>query len=233
MTARRFAANILFANTDTVLYGTPLDVAATVNVRFVNQNMTVDPTGDLANNNIAFISLALVDANIDDALTDLSPDDYLEFEVPLEPGYPLEDLGIIIPPNHTLVGRSSLSDVSFTVYGFSQQQPPETPVIRIDNITVQESDSLATFTLTRTGSLLITSTVDYEVIPGTGLPPSTVQTGTVTFAPNSSTETIDVPLVDDLIIESVQFFTVQLSNPVDAVLDPAENTGTATVIDDD
>ncbi len=53
--------------------------------------------------------------------------------------------------------------------------------------------------------------------------------GTLTFAPNTSTQTISVPLLADLVVDDNEMFRIVLSNPTNATLSTA--TATGTIID--
>ncbi|APZ90438.1 Calx-beta domain-containing protein [Fuerstiella marisgermanici] len=99
-----------------------------------------------------------------------------------------------------------------------------------------------TFTVTRTGLLTGTTTVDYAVTgsgataaDGTdfdgGLP-----AGTITFAPTETSKTITIDLAEDEIVEADEGFTVTLSNQADAPADSVDlvdSPQTATIENDD
>lgn len=76
-------------------------------------------------------------------------------------------------------------------------------------------------------------TVQYATASGTALAGSdyTAVSGTVTFAPGETSRTVSVPVVRDLVLESTESFTLELSNPSGATLDDA--SGVATIQDDD
>ncbi|MCE9545409.1 MAG: cellulose binding domain-containing protein, partial [Planctomycetia bacterium] len=76
-------------------------------------------------------------------------------------------------------------------------------------------------------------TVQYTTVNGTATAGSdyTATSGTLTFAPGETSLTIAVPVVRDLIAESTETFTIQLSSPSGATLARASATG--TIQDDD
>ncbi|MFM9966565.1 MAG: Calx-beta domain-containing protein [Planctomycetaceae bacterium] len=95
-----------------------------------------------------------------------------------------------------------------------------------------------TFTVTRTGSASVTSSVDYTV-SGTGLPlpadatdfGGSLPSGSLTFAPGETSKTITVNISGDTSIESNEGFTVTLANANAASLLTA--TARAVIINDD
>ena len=111
MTGRRFGALDLTAATDTVLMDAPTGFDVTTNVRFVNRNSTE-----------VRIRLALVDAIAASAVGDLSDEDYLEFDTKILANEVLENTGIIVPENYSLVVRADVIGVSVTSFGFEEQK---------------------------------------------------------------------------------------------------------------
>ena len=110
MTAKRFGALDLAATTDTVLMSGATGFSTTVNVRFVNRNATA-----------AAVRLALVDADAGGALAALSLEDYLEYDVSIVGHGVLENTGIAIPADYSLVVRASVTNVTAIVFGFEEQ----------------------------------------------------------------------------------------------------------------
>ena len=53
------------------------------------------------------------------------------------------------------------------------------------------------------------------------------------FAANETTKTINVPIIGDLVAEGNETFTVVLSEPINATLNPDATSGTGTITDDD
>ena len=71
-------------------------------------------------------------------------------------------------------------------------------------------------------------TVAYATADGTATAGSdyTAASGTLTFAPGATTQTIAVTVLGDLLDEANETFTVNLSSPVNAVIAAAQGIGT-------
>jgi hypothetical protein len=109
--------------------------------------------------------------------------------------------------------------------------------ISINDATLTEGDS-GTTNLTFTVRLSqmnrkATTTVNFATVDGTAIAGTdyTAKSGTVTFKPKSTQQTITIPVIGDLISESNKTFTVQLSNPVNATL--GDSAAVGTIIDND
>lgn len=89
----------------------PANFDATANVRFVNRNPSVSVK----------VRLALVDAPAGSALSALSNEDHLEFDTEILPNGVLENTGIVVPENHTLVVRTNTLLVNAIAFGFEEQ----------------------------------------------------------------------------------------------------------------
>lgn len=99
------------------------------------------------------------------------------------------------------------------------------------------SEGLATLTLsvTRTGSLAGTATVDYASADGTALAGSdyTAASGTLTWAAGTGgAKSIVIPISADALVEGNETFSVTLTNPVGAT-PGATDTTTVTITDND
>ncbi|WP_421939882.1 Calx-beta domain-containing protein [Pedobacter sp.] len=113
--------------------------------------------------------------------------------------------------------------------------------VALNNVTVNESAGTATFTVTLTGNVQNTFSVNYASANGTALAGSdyTATTGVVTFpagSVNGATQTFTVPILNDNIAEPTETFTVNLTgvSAGAAVTIPAVGaTGTATINDND
>ena len=110
MTAKRFGALDLVLNTDTLLMSGPASFSSTVNVRFVNRNSTP-----------VRVRLALVDEPAASALAELDPEDYLEFDVSVRANGVLENTGIVVPEDYSLVARSDTGGVTVIAFGFQEE----------------------------------------------------------------------------------------------------------------
>src|SRR5207253_3008297 len=59
----------------------------------------------------------------------------------------------------------------------------------------------------------------------------TTSNGTLTFAPGTTTQTFNVPILGDTLVEGSETFTINLSKPTNAAIGSA--SATATILDDD
>jgi hypothetical protein len=110
------------------------------------------------------------------------------------------------------------------------------PDISIDDVAVPEGNlgtPTAVFTLTLYPASTQTVTVNFATANGTATAGSdyTAVSGTVTFAPGSTTQTINVPVIGDLFDENDETFSVNLTSPVNATV--ADGQGVGTILDDD
>lgn len=98
-----------------------------------------------------------------------------------------------------------------------------------------ESASPHTFIVNLSGPLSVSSTVDYMVTGGTasgGGVDYTLANATLTFAAGVTTQTISLPVVNDLIFEGNETITLNISNPSVVTLG-SQTTHTHTILDDE
>jgi Calx-beta domain-containing protein len=111
------------------------------------------------------------------------------------------------------------------------------PTVSINDVTHAEGQSgttNATFTLTLSAPLTTTASVRVNTANGTATAPgdyTAVSNLTVTFAAGETSKTVDVPIIDDTLIEGAETFTVNLSVPVNATIGDGQGTGTITDTD--
>jgi len=108
-----------------------------------------------------------------------------------------------------------------------------TSVLSINNLTVTEGDAGTTnavFTATLTPSSGQTVTVDYATADGTAASPADYVSGsgTVTFTPGVTSQSVTVVVKGDLSYETNETFLVNLSNPVNATIGTGQGIGTIT-----
>ena len=103
-----------------------------------------------------------------------------------------------------------------------------------DSRAAETYDSIE-FTVTLSHQSAQTTSVDYATFDNTATQPDdyTPTSGTLTFAAGVTTQTLAVPINDDLLDEFDETVTVRLSNPVGAIVRPAEAVATGTIDDDD
>lgn len=111
------------------------------------------------------------------------------------------------------------------------------PTFSIDDVTQLEDAGGATtsytFTVTKTGVTALTATVDYATADSTAVSPDdyTSTSGTLTFLPGVTTQTLVVVVTDDTTYEANEQFFVNLSAPTNATI--ADGQGVGTITDDD
>ena len=110
------------------------------------------------------------------------------------------------------------------------------PTLAINDVRVTEGDSgtvTATFTVTETGSFTTPITVQYATANGTATAGSDYvsTSGTLTFNPGTTTQTISVLVNGDLLKEPNETFFVNLSSPTNATITKAQGFG--VIVDDD
>jgi VCBS repeat-containing protein len=107
-----------------------------------------------------------------------------------------------------------------------------TPSLRINDVTVNEGAGTATFTVTLSAASGQTVTVGYSMTNQTALSGTdyTAGSGTLTFAPGTTTQTITVPILQDNLYEGAETFRINLASPTNATI--ADGVGIGTIRDD-
>jgi large repetitive protein len=110
------------------------------------------------------------------------------------------------------------------------------PAVSVNDATVQEGDGgtanlVFTVTLSHTG--VSTATVDYATADATADAANdyTATSGTLTFAPGETSQTVTVPVAGDAVDEADETLHLRLLNPSNLVL--ADSQGLGTITDDD
>ncbi|MDB9426277.1 Calx-beta domain-containing protein [Microcystis aeruginosa CS-564/01] len=106
--------------------------------------------------------------------------------------------------------------------------------LSINDITVvegQNSNAILTVTVNNPNAQPITVNYTTTPIDATANVDYTSKTGTITIAPNTSTATISIPILNDNLNEPDEAFTVTLSNPVNATINPDEAIGQVIITD--
>ena len=110
------------------------------------------------------------------------------------------------------------------------------PTLSINNVTALEGGSTTNFVFTVTLSAASgqTVTVDFATANGTAVAPGdyAANSGALTFAPGSLTQTITIQVVGDAIAEPNETFTVSISNATNATIS-GTGVGTGTISNDD
>jgi Ca2+-binding RTX toxin-like protein len=121
-------------------------------------------------------------------------------------------------------GQGTINDDDSTV----------TSQLSINDITVvegQNSNAILTVTVNNPSTQQITVNYTTTAIDATANVDYTSQTGTLTIAPNTSTATIGIPILNDNLNEPDEAFTVTLSNAVNATINPDEAIGQVIITD--
>ncbi|WP_370583119.1 beta strand repeat-containing protein [Microcystis sp. LEGE 00066] len=108
------------------------------------------------------------------------------------------------------------------------------PQLSINNITVVEgldNNAILTVTVDNPNPQPITFNYTTAPINATANVDYTSKTGTLTIAANTSTATINIPILNDNLNEPDEVFTVTLSNPVNATINPDAAIGQVIITD--
>src|SRR5207244_452500 len=109
--------------------------------------------------------------------------------------------------------------------------------LSIDDVSHNEGNAGTTayvFTVTKTGSTALSSSVDYQTVDGTAMVTDNdyqASSGTLSFAANETSKQITVLVNGDTTYEADEAFMVHLSNASGASISAADGTG--TIVNDD
>ncbi|HAH45913.1 MAG TPA: sodium:calcium exchanger, partial [Planctomycetaceae bacterium] len=116
-------------------------------------------------------------------------------------------------------------------------QDDDPTLLSINDISVDENAGIALVTVSLDQAALREFSVDYSTADGTASSGSDYQfsTGTLTFNPGDTTQTIEIPLIDSTLGEADETFLVNLLNLQAAGLDVnlTDSQGEVTIRDDD
>ncbi len=108
--------------------------------------------------------------------------------------------------------------------------------LSIDDVVVNENGGAAIFTVTLTGNSVGSFTVDFATSNGSAVSGQdyTAVSGTLGFTGQSGQQrTISVPIFNDSAVEQDEEFTVTLSKVNSPLVGISDDTGKATIVDDD
>ena len=107
------------------------------------------------------------------------------------------------------------------------------PALRIADVRLREKTTTARFVVSLSAASDQSVTVNYATANGSAKAPAdyTTTTGTLTFAPGSTTQTVPVPIRGDRRNERNEAFFVNLSGPTNATI--ADASGRGTIVDND
>ena len=133
-------------------------------------------------------------------------------------------------------GNATLGTSTATGTILDDDSAPTVPSITIAGASLAEGNAGSTnmaFAVTLSAPTVATVTVSYATGGGTATAATDYAstTGTLTFAPGATTQSIFVPVIGDALVEGNETFVVTLSAPGNGTLGTA--TATGTIIDDD
>ena len=133
-----------------------------------------------------------------------------------------------------LILNTDLTSGSNTTVPFDILSPG--PSLSINDISVNEADGTATFTVTHIGGNTAGPfTADFATVNGSAISGSdyTATTGTLNFGGTmGDTEQITILIIDDVLNEPDETYTIQFTSVSDGSVD-ITNTATGTIINDD
>lgn len=133
---------------------------------------------------------------------------------------------------------ASTSDSNSTLVNVDFNIPPNNIGIS-PSVTIFEGNAGTTpvqFTVTLAKASSLTASVAYTTINGSATSGSgdyVTKTGTVTFAPGVTSQTITILVSGDLKNEPDESFTVNLSSPVNAIIPTGQESRSITILNDD
>src|SRR5262249_10096235 len=106
------------------------------------------------------------------------------------------------------------------------------PSFSIDDVSLAEGNSgptAFTFTITKNGTTVFSTSVDYATVNGSATAPTdftAITTTTLNFLPSDVSKQVTVQVNGDTQVESNETFTVHLSNPSGATISDTDGLGT-------
>lgn len=136
--------------------------------------------------------------------------------------------GDTMPPDGSITS-TGVQPVNFRHVEFVTVANPE-PTITIGDVTVSEGAN-AVFTVSLSNASALTVTVNFATADGSALAPGdySSSSGTVTFAPGQTTQTISIATAADVPQEAAEMFVVNLSGAANSTI--ADALGQATIAD--
>ncbi len=148
-------------------------------------------------------------------------------------------LRLTTPTGNAKIGVSDTTTVTI-IDNDSVQPQPGSLAFSVATSTVNEGAGTTTLTVTRTGGSDGSVTVNYGTVvstPGAGIATEVddylATSGTLTFAAGVTLQSIPITIVDDILVEGDETFTVDLSLPTGGVSLGTTSSTTVTIIDND
>jgi hypothetical protein len=120
----------------------------------------------------------------------------------------------LLPSSGALLGDPSTATITIL------DEPAGTIAFASADVSAFEDDGAVTVPVRRSGGSEGTSTVDFTTENGTAIAGQdyTAVSGTLTFSPGQTTQTISVPILQDQVNDFNETFSVNLSNPQNVVV---------------
>ncbi|CAN0602839.1 unnamed protein product, partial [Ectocarpus sp. 12 AP-2014] len=129
-----------------------------------------------------------------------------------------------------------INDNQATVNIIDNDGLPGVSGLTINDITVNEEDGTATLTVTLIGQLQDEFTVDYTTEDDTAVATEdySATSGQLTFLGNNGeTQTLTIPIIDDVILENLENLNIKLSTLSTTVISIIDPVGVITIIDNE
>ena len=154
------------------------------------------------------------------------------------------DYSVAVNTGPARSGTITVGDQTFTVSQVAPTIVPPSIQLSASSFSGSEGDGVIPVNITRTGDTSGKASVNFKTFDIAGLQSCTLMNsrgsercdyvtslGTVRFAAGESLKTIFIPVIDDVLVEGNETFTVILNNVVGATL--GTNSATITIIDND
>ena len=142
-------------------------------------------------------------------------------------------IGLSAASNATIAVASGLGTILDDGTG-SGGTDDDRPAVKITGASVNEAIGTVFLTVQLDKPAAVPVTVNYASADGVALAGAdyTAVSGTVTFAPGVTTQTIAVPIANDTVFEGPESFVVNLSGQTNSTLAPADAAGVVIIRDD-
>ncbi len=131
-------------------------------------------------------------------------------------------------------GRATLGTPNPATLTILDDDPPPTVQFSSSDYSVDEGAGTATITVTLNTPSGLPATVDYATADGSATASADYEavSGTLTFDPNETSQTFEIPIIEDDISELDETVNLTLSQPDNAAMG-APHTATLTILDND
>ena len=133
----------------------------------------------------------------------------------------------------SVTGATAPDLIGTATIAASDQPAVGTPIVSVDDVTVGESDTFATFVVRLSAPSANQISLRYFTSNGTADTNDYLNVGAnvLVFAPGETSKTVSIEIKNDALVESHETFFLNLDSPVGAVID--RGYAQATIIDND